>query len=219
MHSLSKNVYILLANSLLAKKLYDEAITAFQRIIDLAPTSDVAEQALFSILQTQHTRQRYNAILTSYQFIFRHLPPSQSQWRPLSYLYAAEAYLALNRVDEAKAIYEMILKVYPNEHPALYAQDGLAWAYRMLGDDNRALEERQKLSHMLSLARSSFTFSGINELGIADSMYNQKRYEDAYQIYDKFARENPKAKQTPQSLYRAAMSLYHLRYYSRIRFG
>ena len=37
---------------------------------------------------------------------------------------------------------------------------------------------------MLSLARSSFTFGGINQLGIADSMYNRKEYEDAFQIRD-----------------------------------
>jgi len=214
-HALAKNVYIILGNALLSLNRHDDAITAFQRIIDLAPTSDVAEQALFSILQTQHARRRFNAILTSYQFIFRHLPPSQSKWRPLSYLYAAEAYLAMNRVDEAKAIYEMVLKVYPDDEAAFYAQDGLAWTFQILGDDNRALSERRKLSEMMSLAKSTFAFAGVNQLGIADSMYNRKEYEDAYELYDKFARQNPGAKQAPQSLYQAGMSLYHLRYYTQ----
>ncbi|MFH1724345.1 MAG: tetratricopeptide repeat protein [Elusimicrobiota bacterium] len=214
-NSLAKNVYIVLANAQLAMKRPDDAVTSFQRIIDLAPTSDIAEQALFSILQTQYNMRRFNAILTSYQFIFRHLPPSQSQWRPLSYLYAAEAYLAMNRVDEAKAIYQMVLKVYPNDQAAFYAQDGLAWCYQFLGDDDRTLEERRKLSEMLRLARSSYSFSGVNQLGIADSMYNQKEYDEAYHLYDQFARENPEARQAPQALYRAAMSLYHLRYYTQ----
>lgn len=214
-NALAKNVYLVMGNSLLAMKRHDQAVTAFQRIIDLAPTSDVAEQALFSILKTQYDLKAHNSILTSYQFIFRHLPPSQSKWRPLSFLYAAEAYLQLNRVEEAKAIYEMVLKVYPNDFAALYAQDGLAWSYAFLGDDDRALEERRKLSEMMRLSRSTDTFGGANQLGIADSMYNRKEYEDAYQLYDKFVKENPGSPKAPEALYRAGMSLYHLRYYTQ----
>ncbi|MBI4345417.1 MAG: tetratricopeptide repeat protein, partial [Elusimicrobia bacterium] len=214
-NALAKNVYLILGNSLLAMKRNSEAVTAFQRIIDLAPTSDIAEQALFSILQAQHNAKNYDSILTSYQFIFRHLPPSQSKWRSLSYLYAAEAYLAQNQTDEAKSIYEMILKVYPNEPAALYAQDGLAWVYTAKDDHSRALEERQKLKDMLAAVTSTFTFSGYNELGIADSMFSQKNYDDAYQLYDKFAKENPKAVEAPAALYKGGMSLYHLRYYTQ----
>ncbi|MBI3288278.1 MAG: tetratricopeptide repeat protein, partial [Elusimicrobia bacterium] len=155
------------------------------------------------------------SILTSYQFIFRHLPPSKSKWRSMSYLYAADAYLALNQVDEAKVIYEMILKVYPDDPAAFYAQDGLAWCHSYKNEDTLALEERQKLKDMLAVATSSFSFSGLNELGIADSMFNQKNYEDSYQLYEKFARENPTAAEAPSALYRAAMSSYHQRFYTQ----
>ncbi len=97
-------------------------MAVFQRIIDLAPASDTAEQALFTILQDQYNQNAFNSILTSYQYIFRHLPPSKSKWRSLSYLYAAGAYFALNQIDEAKVIYEMILKVYPNGPAAKTAE-------------------------------------------------------------------------------------------------
>ncbi len=214
-NALAKNVYLVQGNALLALNRNAEAVSAFQRIIDLSPTSEIAEQALFSILQAQHKMKNYESILTSYQFIFRHLPPSQSKWRSLSYLYAAEAYLALNQVDEAKAIYEMLLKVYPNDTAAFYAQDGLAWAYSLKGEDARALEERHKLQDMLAAVTSTFTFTGLNQLGIADSMYNQKNYEEAYQLYDKFARENPGSSSASTALYRSGMSLYHLRYYTQ----
>ncbi|MDD5656156.1 MAG: tetratricopeptide repeat protein [Elusimicrobia bacterium] len=214
-NALAKNVYLIMGNALIKLKRYQEAVAAFQRIIDLAPSSDIAEQALFSILQNQFNQKAFNSILTSYQFIFRHLPPSKSKWRSMSYLYAAEAYLALNQVDEAKVIYEMILKVYPDEPAAFYAQDGLAWAYSYKGEDARALEERQKLKAMLSAVTSTFSFSGLNELGIAESLYNQKSYEDAYQLYSKFVENNAKAPQAPGALYRAGMSLYHQRYYTQ----
>lgn len=214
-HALAKNIFAVVANSQLALKRYQEATASFQRIIDLAPSSDIAEQALFSILKSQYDQKAHNSILTSYQFIFRHLPPSKSKWRSMSYLYAAEAYLALNQVDEAKVIYEMILKVYPDDPAAFYAQDGLAWSHTYKGEDQLALEARQKLKDMMAVANSSFTFGGLNELGIADSMFNQKNYEDAFQLYSKYADENPKSPSAPAALYRAAMSSYHQRYYTQ----
>jgi TolA-binding protein len=214
-HPLAKDVYLIQANAQLALKRYADATATFQRIIDLAPASEIAEQALFSILKSQYDQKAYNSILTSYQFIFRHLPPSRSKWRSLSYLYAAEAYLALNQVDEAKVIYEMVLKVYPDDPAALYAQDGIAWSHTYKGEDTEALAARQHLREMLSAASSTFTFAGGNELGIADSLYNQKSYDDAFQLYSKFAEENPKDPQAPSALYRAAMCSYHQRYYSQ----
>ena len=214
-HALAKNIYLIMANAQIQLKRYVEATSSFQRIIDLAPSSEIAEQALFSILKNQYDQKAFNSILTSYQFIFRHLPPSKSKWRSMSYLYAADAYLALNQTDEAKVIYEMILKVYPDDPAAFFAQDGLAWAHSMKGEDAQALEARQKLKDMMAVATSSFSFTGLNELGIADSMFNQKNYEDSYQLYEKFARENPKANEAPSALYRAAMSSYHQRYYTQ----
>jgi len=214
-HPLAKGVYLIMANSQLSLKRYSEATASFQRIIDLGPSSEIAEQALFSILKSQYDQKAYQSILTSYQFIFRHLPPSRSKWRSLSYLYAAEAYLALNQVDEARVIYEMILKVYPDDPSALYAQDGIAWVHTYKGEDADALESRTRLREMLAAATSTFTFSGGNELGIADSMYNQKNYEDAFALYSKFVNDNPKSADAPSALYRAAMSSYHQRYYSQ----
>jgi TolA-binding protein len=214
-NALAKNVYLIMGNALLKLKRNQEAMAAFQRIIDLAPSSDIAEQALFTILKSQFDQKQYNSILTSYQFIFRHLPPSKSKWRSMSYLYAAEAYLSLNQTEEARVIYEMILKVYPDDPAAFYAQDGLAWACSYQGLDERALEERQKLKAMLEAETSTFSFSGLNQLGIADSLFNQKSYDDAFQLYSKFVENNPKAVEAPAALYRAGMSLYHQRYYTQ----
>lgn len=214
-HVLAKNIYLIMANSQIALKRYVEATSSLQRIIDLAPSSDIAEQALFSILKNQYDQKAFNSILTSYQFIFRHLPPSKSKWRSMSYLYAAEAYLGMNQVDEAAVIYEMILKVYPDDPAAFYAQDGLAWCHSYKGEDAQALEARQKLKDMMAVANSSFSFTGLNELGIADSMFNQKNYEDSFTLYEKFARENPKAPEASSALYRAAMSSYHQRFYTQ----
>ena len=132
-------------NSLVRLKKPVPALEAFQRILDIAPASDVAEQALFLMLKLQYDQKNYSAILTSYQYILRQLPQSLSKWRGLCYLTAGEAYIRLGRVEEAQAIYEMLLKVYANDQPSVYAQDGLAWCFELSGRHKEALEARQKL--------------------------------------------------------------------------
>jgi TolA-binding protein len=212
---LSKDVELILGNAYRKLDRHEDAISAFQRVLDLAPNSGVAEQALFSILQDEFEQKSYYAIITSYQFIFRQLPPSQSKWRILSYLYAADAYLSLNHAAEAKAIYKIVLKLYTDSPYALYAQDGLAWAYAYEGDDEKALAARKKLQDMLSMSSSTSSFSGASEMGIADSLFNQQKYEQAYELYSRFTKDNPQSSQMPQALYHEGLSLYHMRYYSQ----
>ncbi len=212
---LAKDVSLIEGNAFKKLSRNDDAIAAFQHVIDLAPSSEVAEQALFSILKDEFDQKSYYSIITSYQFIFRHLPPSQSQWRILSYLYAAEAYLSLNRPTEAKDIYKMTLQLYPDSPYALYAQDGLAWAYTYAGEDEKALAARQKLKDMMSLLSSTSSFAGASEMGIADSLFNQRKYEYAYEIYSKFAKNNPQSPELPRVLYHEGLSLYQMRYYTQ----
>ncbi len=211
--ALAKDVYLVLGNSLIKLGRHSEAADAFQRILDLSPASEVAEQALFSILQDQYNQKSYASILTSYQYLLRRMPPSNSRWRSLSYLYAAEAYLDLGQVDQAQRLYEMILKVYPNDPTALYAQDGLAWCYSYKGDDADAIAARNKLKDMIAASGSTTAFA-LNGLGLADSLFNQGNYDQAYQLYTQFAASEPQNPQVPAALYRAGLSLYHEHYYS-----
>ncbi len=214
-NDLAKNIYLILGNSLLEQKKYSEAVQSFQSVIDLAPSSEIAEHALLLILKAQYEMKNYSAIITSYQFLIRRLPPSQSQWRGLSYLYAAEAYIAMNLVEEAEAIYDMVLRVYPWDASALYAQDGLAWCRAYRGEYALAAKSRDKLKEMLSASPSSAAFSSMNGLAIADSMFNSKEYEQAYQMYEKFADENADSDYASLALYRAGLALYKLKYYTQ----
>ncbi|MBI2069717.1 MAG: tetratricopeptide repeat protein [Elusimicrobia bacterium] len=214
-HDLAMNAYLIMGNSLARMKKHEEAMMAWQRVVDQASGTEVAEQALFLTLKLHDEAKNYGQILTSYQYIFRHLPPSQSKWRSLTYVIGAEAYLAQSKIEEAQGIYEMILKVYPKEEAAFYAQDGLAWCLTLSGRHEDAVKARERLREMMSVASSTFSFAPFNDLGLADSLYNQKAYEDAYQLYDKFSREHPESQAAEVALYRAGLSLYRMRYYSQ----
>jgi TolA-binding protein len=214
-HALAKDAYYLKGAALLELKKPDEAVRSFQSAVDLAPSSDVAEQALFMILRTEYERGNYNSILTSYQFIFKHLPPAGSKWRAFSLLYVAEAYMAMNLTDDARNIYTTIARIYPNDVSAMYAQDGLVWCLALAGDTEGAARAREKLKTLQAQFADAEQPTGADAMALADSNFNGKEFEKAYQMYDAFAADHPQDAYAPTALYRAGLSLYRLRYYSQ----
>jgi len=209
---LANNISMIEAQSLVELKRYPDALAAYQRVVDSAPGTDIAEEALFLMLKLQYDQGNYGSIVTSYQFLLDQLPQSSSNWRSLSRLIVAEAYLRQGRLDEARRRYAMIVKVYPNSPAAVYAQDGLAWCDELSGRDEQAVADRRQLQNMLNSSTS--TLAAVNNLGIADSLYAQKDYNDAVNLYQGFASAHPNSPALPEALYRAGISLYHLGYYS-----
>ncbi|HNW44027.1 MAG TPA: tetratricopeptide repeat protein [Elusimicrobiales bacterium] len=214
-NALAKNAYYLKGLALLDLKKPGEALRAFQNTVDLAPASDVAEQALFMILHTEYTRGNFNNILTSYQFIFKHLPPAGSKWRALSLLYVAEAYMAINLVEDARNIYNTIMRIYPNDVSTLYAQEGLVWCHSLSGDTEAAARAREKLRNLKAAFPDAEQPGGEDALALADSHFNRKDYENAFQLYEAFATAQPDSRYAAAALYRAGLALYRLRYYSQ----
>jgi TolA-binding protein len=214
-NALAKNAYYLKGTALLELKKTDEALRSFQNAVDMAPASEVAEQALFMILRAEYDRGNFNSILTSYQFIFKHLPPAGSKWRALSLLYVAEAYMAMNLTEDARNIYTTIARIYPNDVSALYAQDGLVWCLAMTGDTEGAARAREKLKTLKAAFADAEQPTGADAMALADSNFNRKEFEKAYQMYEAFAAEQPKDSYAPTALYRAGLALYRLRYYSQ----
>ncbi len=214
-HALAKNAWYLKGISLLEMKKTDEALLAFQSAVDLAPSSEVAEQALFMMLRAQYDRGNYNSILTSYQFVFKHLPPAGSKWRALSLLYVAEAYIDINLVDDARNVYTAIARIYPNDVAALYAQDGLVWCLSRAGDIEGAARAREKLKTLKAAFPDAEQPSGADAMSLADSHFNRKEFEKAFQMYEAFAAAQPQDEYAPTALYRAGLALYRLRYYTQ----
>jgi TolA-binding protein len=214
-HALAKNAWFLSGNLYLALKRPQEALRSFQSAVDQSPSSEIAEQSLFMILRTEYERGNYNSILTSYQFIFKHLPPAGSKWRALSLIYVAEAYMSMNLVEDARSIYNTVTRIYQGDVASLYAQEGLVWCNALSGDSEAAVKAADKVKAAQASFADSPKDEGVSALAIADSYFNHKDFEKAFQLYDKFAAGNSGSSYAPSALYRAGLSLYRLRYYTQ----
>ncbi|PIU20055.1 MAG: hypothetical protein COT18_04275, partial [Elusimicrobia bacterium CG08_land_8_20_14_0_20_59_10] len=214
-HVLAPNALYLAGHAWLALGRRADAIKAFQGAMDLAPSSETAETSLFMILKTEYERENYNSILTSYQFIFKSLPPSASKWRALSLIYVAEANMALNFIDEARDIYNSVVLTYPNYAAAVYAEEGLLWCSALAGDPGAAVKAGEKLKALEANFPDLRPSNAVDDMAIADSYFNRKDFESAYQLYERFAADNAQSPHAAAALYRAGLALYHLRYYSQ----
>jgi len=214
-HALAQNALYLAGNAWLALKKPEEAVRAFQGAMDLSRASELSDASLFMILKTEYERGNYNNILTSYQFVFKSMPPAGSKWRALSLLYVAEAYMALNFIDEARNIYDNVARVYANDAASVYAEEGLVWCYALAGDPAAAVKAAEKLKTLEANFPGLKPPEGVNALAIADSYFNRKDFEPAYQRYESFAAGNAQSAYAAAALYRAGLALYRLRYYSQ----
>lgn len=216
-HALTADVYFLMGSVLGKTGDVEAAVASFQRLIDLAPASPLAEQALFSILKIKAEAGDHLFILSYYPFALRQAPASVSLWRGLCDLYFAEALLAAERGDEAQDAFESILKLHSSDLPAYHALEGLMWLHSVKGEDAKAAAYGDKLKDLS--ARSDFKPRAgaalAMELAMAENLYRRKNYEAAQGIFERFATDNPDAPEAPSALHKAAQCLYHLRYYSQ----
>ncbi len=214
-HALAQNALYLAGNVWLALAKPAAAVKAFQNTVDLNPASELADASLFMILKAEYEKGNYSNILTSYQFLFKSLPPTGSKWRALSLLYVAEASMALNFIDEAESVYNNIVLTYPGAAAAVYAEEGLVWCHALAGDAAAAVKAGEKLKAMAANFPGLQPSGGVSDLAIADSYFNSKDFEPAYQLYEGFAAANAQSPYAATSLYRAGLALYRLRYYNQ----
>ena len=214
-NALAQNALYLAGNIWLKLAKPAAAVKAFQNAVDLNPASELADASLFMILKAEYEKGNYSNILTSYQFLFKSLPPTGSRWRALSLLYVAEASMALNFTDEARNTYNNIVLTYPNEAAAVYAAEGLVWCHALAGDTEAAVKAAEKLKTMAANYPGLEPAGGANNMAIADSYFNRKDFEPAYQFYEKFAAASPQSPYAAAALYRAGLALYRLRYYNQ----
>lgn len=222
-HSMSPEALFISADSYKKTGKEDLAINCYQKILDIMGRDDIrAEAGLFGIIENYYGRKNYNQVVTNYNYILSNFPPSYSIWRGRTYLLVAEAQYNLGHFAEAKRIYSQVVKDYPRSDISLYALDGRACCYSQEKEFELARKEREMLMSDISIVSgagevgiSTGAAKASNEFELGKIYYNQKKYPEALDSFEKFVKEYPSSPLVPEAIYYTGRTYYRLQYYTQ----
>ena len=191
---------------------YQEALLAFQNVIDKHVNTDVAERALFLSTLAYLRLGQLDRVLTNYHFLASRLLPTPSHWRARTYYHLGEAYFAQGLYREAAGMYRLVLTGYPRADVAAPSLQGLVASLSRVGQYEQALAEQERFLLVLANAESE---SGTNSLAVGSIYFNQHRYEEALKEFGEFLARNPDDPAAPTALANQADCYYRLQYYDQ----
>lgn len=206
--------YLLMGNCYAKLGRSEDAVNAYQLAFDRAPKTELSEAALALLNKTRYKQGNYGQLTSGYTYILKSLPPTDSKWRAMAQLYLADAYYRQKLYREAISVYQSIISLYPHLPAAIQARDGLSWCYFQQGDYAKAQSEREEIQNVQlpeGVAAPKMT-TGNYEL--ANALFNQKKYGDALQLFQKFLAEQPDSENAPEAIYRIGLCYYRQEYYT-----
>ncbi len=206
---------LLSADNYTKKGNLDQAIECYRKILDMPDkTEEMTEAALFMMTKTFYNAKRYNDIISSFQYIINSLPPSSSEWRSYTYLMVAESYYATGFFTESTRIYDMVIKNFPYTQVASMAQEGKAWSAFKVKDYSKAQKDREEFTEDMTVQKGKNTEIS-NEFEMGNIYFNQKKYVEALDAFEKFVQDFPDDEQVPDAIFNSGRCYYKLEYYSK----
>jgi tetratricopeptide (TPR) repeat protein len=191
---------------------YNEAVMAYQNVLDKNVNTDVAERALFLSTLAYTEQGQLDRVITNYNYIASRLLPTPSYWRARTYYYLGEAYYAQGLYQQAGDMYRLVLTGYPRSNVAAPALQGLVASLSQCGDYELALAEQQKFLLALGNADSE---EGNNALAVGSIHFNQHNYQEALQQFTGFLEKHPNSPEAPAALQNLGACYYRLQYYEQ----
>lgn len=213
-HRLAPYAQVMLGNTHTHTKNYRPAVTAYQKTVDTAFPDEIAEAALALANRAMVLDANYGSLISGYHLLLNNYPPSPNPWRGLTYLYIGEAYFRSNLYTEASNVYQSILKFHPTSQAAFYAQDGLAWSLFKLGRHQEAALQRQRLGGINAPATPAELLLR-NDYELGNALFNQKKYTEALEKLEKFARDNPEHELAAEAYLRIGLCYTQLGYHGQ----
>ena len=214
-HTLVPYALLLSADNYTRMGQIDQAVECYRKVLDMPKkTDEITEVALFMMTKTFYDAKRYGDILSSFQYILNSLPPSNSEWRSYTYLMVAESYYAMSFFTESTRVYDMVIKNFPYTQVASMAQEGKAWAAFKVKDYSKAEKDRQEFTEDMTVKKGKSTQIS-NEFEMGNIYFNQKKYVEALDVFEKFEQTYPEDELVPESIFNSGRCYYKLEYYSK----
>lgn len=216
-HSLLPYSLYLTACNFYKQKKYTESSHYFGMVLDKMPATNLYESALCLLNDSEYKQRNFDQIITNYQFIANTLKPTDSAWRARTFLYVADAYFRAGLFKDAAMIFEMVGRDFKNTPEAMHAQSGISYVAGATGKYDLAEKETKKVLESFDNEEEKEVKDKLlaqTQYEIADSLFNQKKYLEALDLYEKYAKDNPDNLLAPEAIYRSGLCYYRLEYYS-----
>lgn len=214
-HAWVPHAYLLMGNCFIKLGRLEDGANSYQQAFDRAPKTELAEAAMALLNRTRYSQKSYGQITSAYTYILKSLPPSESKWRAISQIYLADSYYRQKLYNEAIAVFKSVVSLYPNQPAAFQAWDGLFWCHFQSGDYDQAQKAREKIPQIQLPAGVAAPTMTSGSFELANAFFNQKKYTEALESYEKFLKDSPKAKEVPEAIYRIGLCYYRQEYYTQ----
>ncbi|OGR88812.1 MAG: hypothetical protein A3A86_07575 [Elusimicrobia bacterium RIFCSPLOWO2_01_FULL_60_11] len=214
-HAWVPHAYFLMGNCYNTMSKYEQAANDYQQAFDKSPKTELGEAAMALLNRVRYNQGSFGQLTSGYTYILKSLPPSESKWRAYSQLFLGDAYYRQKLYREAIAAFESIVALYPNQTVAIQARDGLSWCNFQLGNYDEAQKQRQKISEVRLPEGVNAPAMTSSDFELANALFNQKKYPEALEAYQKFMRQSPDAASVPETVYRIGLCYYRQEYYTQ----
>jgi tetratricopeptide (TPR) repeat protein len=197
-----------LGESLSALQQYEQAILAYQRVLDGAsPTDSLHQQATYGLGYAYFNTADYAQALPQFaQYISRQHDQAPAQWLQDALLRLADCYYATKQYQQSLRSYEQALQYQP-----AHVQYQKGMIYSILGDKNAAQTSFQALFddhvHTVYYEKALFEMAHIDLV--------QNNYPQAIQRFTRFIQEKPHSALLPDALLSRAIAYVNLKQYNR----
>ncbi len=234
-HPLAPAAAFLIGNVLTHQQRYRDAVTSYQRALDMLENSqepdekkvELREACLALLNRANLLAGDHASLVSGYQYVLGHVKPTLNIWRAATLLHIAEGHFRQGQFDQALGLYREIANSYPASPESALAVDGAAWCLFAKGDFAAAERERTKLAAQRGrpgvAASQSVLAEGklperlfvANEFEQATSLFNQKKYLEALDAYERFENAYRLDPLAPEAALQAGWCYYRLEHYGQ----
>ena len=216
-HELLPYSLYMTANTYYKQKKFADSSKYYGMVLDTMPATNLFEASLCLLNDSEYEQRNFDQIITNYQFIANTLKPSASVWRARTFLYVADAYFRSGLYKDSQMVFDMVRRDFKNTPEAVHAQSGMSYVANAAGKYDLAEKETKKVLESFDSEDNKEVKDKMikeSQYEIADNLFNQKKYLEALDLYEKYAKENPEDLLAPEAIYRSGLCYYRLEYYS-----
>jgi TolA-binding protein len=191
------------------------AIYYFKKVLDKTENIELAEAVIYSMCETFYLQKDYDQIIGNCRFLLNSFPFTKSIWRANALLLIADSYYRLGLTEEAKEIYNIVLSNFPKSEAALFANDGLMWCYIQNEEYEKAVKIKDQIADSLIEGKIKDKFLIKSEYERANCLFNQGKYLEALDAYEKYVKDYPEEENAAEALYNSALCYYRMQYYTQ----